>query len=242
MFLYRSSRYFLSDLKAHVIVGLPLIGTRLIHAIAVFVNMILIARLGQSSVAVSALIFGTLGMLTLIMWSLLYSIAVIVGRFFGESDALQIGHTLQAGFFLSILIAIPFSIVIYHGSYILFLFHQNNSLIQNTVLYFHVFAFGVLPSLWIICFDEFVIGILRPRLVIIWALLSSPLNIILGYILLFGKFGMPNFGIAGVAYANVITNWLLFFAILFYFAVKSDFQKYIILKGSSKCFAYIKKI
>ncbi len=230
MLTYKTSPYCVSDIKDHIRVGLPLIGTRLLHAVASFINMMFIARLGHTEVAASALIFGTLSMLTLIMWSFLYSLAVIVGRFHGAGDIKQVNLSLNAGLLLSIIIAIPFSIIIWNANLILLFFHQNFSLTQITEPYFHVFALSVLPSLWIVCFDEFVMGILRAKLVIIWTLISSPLSLILGYGFLFGKFGLPKFGIAGIALANVVSSWSVFAIIALYFFLDRDLQKYTIFR------------
>jgi MATE family multidrug resistance protein len=239
---YINSPYFSFDIKSNIKVGAPLVGTRLVHALSSFINMMLLAKLGRADVAAGTLIFSTQSTLTLIMWSFLYSLAVIVSRFHGAKDVRQVGLAVNAGILLAIFIAIPFSLLFWNADRFLLFFHQNVVFVEITKSYFHAFSFGVLPSLLLICFNEFVMGILRARLVIIWTLISSPLFVILGYALLFGKLGLPKLGVAGVAWAYSITYWLLFFIVLLYFIFTKFYRQYDLFKFKKESFLCIKKL
>jgi len=204
----------------------PLVGSRLLNALNGFINMLFIARLGANALAASALIFTVTSSLCLIMWTVLYSMAVIIGRAYGAGNKEEIGQILKAGMLLSLLLGLLFSLLFWHIDKVLLLLHQPRDLVILASPYFHVFSFGVIPNLFCVCFAEFVIGIMRARLVIIWALFSTPCNILLGYGLLFGKFGLPKLGLYGAAFASSLTYWVLFLLLALYFCYNSKYKEF----------------
>lgn len=210
-------RSLILDSKQTSSMALPLIGSRLLHAVNGFINMVLISRLGINAIAASSLIFATTGTLFLMMWAILYSIGVMVGRVYGEGKNEEVGQIVKSGVLLGILLGTLFSLLLWNIDKLLIFLHQPRDLVELTVPYFHVLSFGVVPSLLGVCFSEFVMGIGRTRLVVIWAALTTPCNIGLSYCLLFGKFGFPALGIVGAAWATTITYWGLLLLIIGYF-------------------------
>lgn len=221
-------------IKQIIKTSIPLVSSRILHALHAFINMALIAKLGSDAIAAGALISNTLSAVFLFVWSILYATAVIIGKNYGAQNFPAIGQIFRASIFLSCLIALPASFIVWHMDYFLLLFKQNLALVKITIPYFHLIAFAILPSLLGICLNEFAMGIMRSRLVMIWALISVPINIFLGYGLLFGKFCLPKIGLAGVALASVITYWGLFLLVLLYFGWQKKFVIFELFKLQKK--------
>lgn len=86
-----------------------------------------------------------------------------------------------------------------------------------------LFAYTVLRAF----FDA--LGATRVSMFII--LLSAPINIVLNYLLIFGKFGFPELGGAGAGYASGMTYWIVF-GIAFMIAKKrKPFLSYSLFSG-----------
>lgn len=219
-------QWLVNDSKQTVHMALPLVGSRVLHALNGFVNMVLIARLGANAIATGALIFSTTSMLFLMMWAVLYSMAVIVGRVYGADKKEEIGQIVKAGLFLGLILGLFFTLLLWNIGKLLIILKQPRDLVALAVPYFHALSIGVIPSLWGVCFNEFVMGIGRARLVVIWALISTPCNILLGYGLLFGKFGLPKLGIVGAAWAASLTYWALFLLVVLYFCRSCEYKKF----------------
>lgn len=219
-------QWLVNDSKQTVRMALPLVGSRVLHALNGFVNMVLIARLGANAIATGALIFSTTSMLFLMMWAVLYSMAVIVGRVYGADKKEEIGQIVRAGLFLGLLLGLFFTLLLWNIGKLLIILKQPRDLVALAVPYFHALSIGIIPSLWGVCFNEFVMGIGRARLVVIWALISTPCNILLGYGLLFGKFGLSKLGIAGAAWAASLTYWVLFLLVVLYFYCSREYKKF----------------
>jgi len=220
------SQIVVSMSKQTLKTAIPLIGTRILRACSGFISMAMMAQLGHSAVAGGALIVGTSTTVMFVSSSLFYSIAVIIGRLIGKAKNNEIGPVMHGSLLLSFVIGIISSLVIWNANYILLFFHQQPTLVALTTEYFHAFSFGILPSLWIVCFDEFFIGILQSRMVIYWSSISAILNTGLSYVLLFGEFGFPNLGIAGVGYASTIVSWVMFVVLAFFLYARKEYKIY----------------
>jgi len=223
----------------------PLVGSRLLHALNGFISMILIARLGRNAVATSALVYSTVSLWQLAAWAMLYAMGAVVARAFGAQQqgqgAEEMGDIVRQACFLGFLVGVPVTLLLWNAATILVLFGQPAVLLKSAQAYFHGVAWGVLPSIWYTCFSEFVTGISRPRLVMIWTALSMPPTLLLAYGLLFGHFGLPAVGIAGVAYAISIMFWSLFIGIALYFYWHKDYRCYKLFERRLG-FVYVKQL
>jgi MATE family multidrug resistance protein len=71
-------------------------------------------------------------------------------------------------------------------------------------IYFHILLFGVIISLLRTTLSCFFSGIGKTRIVMVASFMAMIVNALAGYILIFGKWGMPALGITGAAYATVL--------------------------------------
>lgn len=62
-------------------------------------------------------------------------------------------------------------------------------------------------------------------------LLSAPINIIINYLLIFGKLGLPEMGGAGAGYASGITYWIVFFIAVWIAWKSGQFKGYTLFRG-----------
>lgn len=191
--------------------------------------MLMIAKLGALAVSASALIFTATTTLLLMVWAMLYSVAVIVGRLYGENKFEEIGKVVTAGLLIALFSGSIFACLLWHIDALLFLLQQPRDLVVYATPYFHIFSLGIIPSICMVCCNEFAMGIGRSRLVIIWDLCALPLNISLSYCLLFGKFGFPQLGITGAAYATTITYWTLICCALGYLKFSKKYRIFNVL-------------
>jgi len=222
--------------------AIPIVGARLVNAINLFIAMLLIAQLGHAELAAGALVSSLSITLSVVAWSILFSVGVVVGYAFGAGKNGELGLILRSSLLLGTLIAIPIIFIMWHIGFILHFFHQQEQLINLTQKYFHGLAWGILPSIWIVCCSQFIVAIEKARVILILSILSLILMLIPGYGLLFGVFGLPKIGMAGMAYANAFMSWTIFILTIIYL-LQNQFNRYKIF-SFDKVFSwtYLKKL
>jgi putative MATE family efflux protein len=83
---------------------------------------------------------------------------------------------------------------------------KSPNIYSQSVDYAGIRIFGLPFIATSICFRAFFIGITRTRIITIITLVSAGTNVLLDYIFIFGKFGLPEMGTIGAAYASIIAE------------------------------------
>jgi MATE family multidrug resistance protein len=205
--------------------SLPLVMSNLISMMITFVGVLMISKLGDTALAASALITSAQSTIFVICMGLLFSISVMVGHAYGAKNYFEIGSIVQQGYLLALLISIPVVLLVWNVGHILALFKEPPELINSVTNYFHAFCFGVPTMLCTICSIQFMMGYSKRLVIILMSLSNLILICSLGNAFIFGKFGLPTFGITGLGYAWAIQSWAVFTFFVFYlFISKNEFQ------------------
>lgn len=234
---------FSSTLKKTLRTSTPLVTSRLVSALSGFLSMILIAMLGRTALAAGALISSSQITINATAWSILFSLSAIVSRAFGEGKRKELGHILRQGWLLSCLISILMMILFWSMGAILTAFHQDPHLVQIVAPYFRILVWGCPAGILYICTIQFMAGVSRAKYIVHFSLITILLSLAPGYGLLFGKFGLPNLGIIGMAYASVLAMWTGLTLSIFHLIIDDYYKPFDIFNFKVKQdFSYLHKI
>ncbi|MFA5063481.1 MAG: MATE family efflux transporter [Candidatus Omnitrophota bacterium] len=75
------------------------------------------------------------------------------------------------------------------------------------ITYFNILLYGSIISLMRMSLSGFFSGIGRTRIVMVASFAAMLVNVVLGYIFIFGKLGLPAWGIRGAAYAAILGSF-----------------------------------
>ena len=86
---------------------------------------------------------------------------------------------------------------------------QPIEVVKLAIPYLDLVAFSLIPLIIFQAFKQFSDGLSMTKYPMYATLLGNILNVILNYILIFGKFGCPEFGIVGAAYGTLISRIIM---------------------------------
>ncbi len=144
-------------------------------------------------------------------------VETFVAQYFGAGRHERIGPAFWQGIYVAIigglvlLAAIPLARPIFRGAG-----HPPNIQVQE-VIYFQILCLGAMPSLASTAMGAFFAGrgVVWP---VMWVnILGSSVNVVLDYLLIFGHFGFPEWGIKGAGIATVasaVTQFVAYFILL----------------------------
>ena len=200
---------------------LPLAGSRLLSTITGFLGVALLSGYNTVSLAASALISATQLLLLSAGLSILFSTSISVGHCVGSKQFFKISNILHQAILLSLLISFVLGMAFWFVGPILCFLHQPDYLIIVISQYFKAFAFGVPAILILTAIQQTLFAIQKQMIAFSIELFSLMLTVLLGLCFIYGKFGFPELGITGLAYAIDIQAWLLTFCSLGYLAFSS---------------------
>lgn len=206
--------------------ALPMTGTQLINVASSFLCMTMLAHLGHQVLAASALIYSTQIASYVTAMSVLMSLSVLVSHANGAKQYESIGNYVQQAWTLSILISIPLIIFYWHIGAILIYFGQLPAIAAIVQTFFHAFSFSIVPGLICTCNQQFGYGIHRKKLIVFASFMSIGVLLISAYTLIFGKFGFPALGVAGLGYALTAQYSAFFLFTMSFFYFSPSFKKY----------------
>jgi len=157
--------------------------------------------------------------------------SVFVAQYFGAAKYDRVGPVIWQGIYISaaggllLLCLIPFSRDI-------FSFFGHDPLIQqNEIIYFKILCLCGFPGIAVSSISGYFSGRGKPWPVMWVNIAGVILNLILDYIFIFGKFGLPEMGIKGAGYATLIANIFTLSIFLFLISAGSQNRVYHTIKG-----------
>jgi putative MATE family efflux protein len=152
---------------------------------------------------------------------------IIMARRNGERNYREVGPVMIQGcFFLFVMAAILFVLSrLFVGDVMRFLI-SSDAILQATEEFLDWRVFGFFFSFINVMFRALFIGITRTKVLTLSALVMAFINVLLDYLLIFGKGGFPELGIKGAAIASVAAEAIVTLFYLVYTRMTVDSEKY----------------
>lgn len=186
-----------------------------------------LGRVGEVELGASAL--AGVYYLAIFMLGFGFSIGVqiIIARRNGEKRYSDIGGVfLQGALFLMLLAGVVFVVSKVYSPLFLRSIIQSDSVYEATVSYMNWRIYGFFFSFIAVLFRAFYVGITYTRILTINSIVMVLTNVVLNYVLIFGKFGFPQLGIAGAAIASSAAEAISAIFYMLYTWIKIDWKKY----------------
>ena len=152
---------------------------------------------------------------------------ILIARRNGERNFRRTGQICYAGgFFLTILALLLVLCVKCLTPVLLPHVVQSADVCRATTEYLNWRAYGLLFAFTAGIFRSFYVGIARTKILTYSSIVMVLSNIMLNYALIFGKYGMPQMGIAGAALASSIAEAISMLFFIFYTLKFVDLKKY----------------
>lgn len=223
-----------SEIKESLSLGLPLISSQLIYACSGFIGTAMVARLGEEALAASILVSMTWMTLSVLFFGIVNAVSVLVSHQFGAKNMPAISEIMGQSFILGIMVSIAMGLTLLSMPFFLHLTEQPSEVLRLAHQYMFALLWTIPGLILLIIYEQFLAGINQVKFVLRISLLIVPVEIPLIYVLIFGKFGFPELGIAGIGYGFATTYTLTAIVLTFIFLTSKNYQKYSIFSNFKK--------
>lgn len=204
----------------------PIIIQNLLSTLINMVDTIMVGGLGEISVAAIGIANQYFFLYNMALSGIIGGAGLFIAQFFGKNDKQNIRKITALSIISAVVLGVLFSLIaILSPKFIINFFSDDKSVIKIAVDYFLIIGFCY-PIIAVS--NVFSMGsrsIRNPKLGMICSSISLSINIILNYIFIFGKFGMPALGASGAAIATVISRIIeLILLISYVYFIKDDYE------------------
>ena len=188
--------------------------TQLALVAIVTTDVIMMGWLGSESLAAGTLAGHYFWIFEFFAFGLLGSVTPILSQYLDARRFRMVRPTVRQGLWAAIIIAGPSAILLWFAGPVLVFVGQNPDLSGARQSYLRYLIIGLLPMLWGIVLNDFLVAHARPLATLMDSVAVIAVNGLADYAFMFGNFGFPAMGpkVAGLATAVVTT--LMFLAIL----------------------------
>ena len=205
-----------TEAKATLALGLPLVGSQLAHIAQTSTDVLMMGWVGPDTLAAGSLGFNLYVTLFVFAMGVAYAAGGPMAQARGAGRPGEIGYLFWQSMILTTAVSLPLALLLTQSERLLLLFGQTPENAAAAGAYALAMAPSFLLINWFITIRGFVATYDHTRIVLAIALLGVPLNAVLVYALLFGKFGLPSLGLTGIGLATSSVSALSFLALVVY--------------------------
>ena len=186
------------------------------HTFVSFVDNIMVGQIGTAELAAVSL--GNSFMFIAMSIGIGFSTAItpLIAESDSSDNLQQARSTYKHGLFLCTVLGIALFLGIYFSKPLMYLMKQPEEVVELAIPYLDLVAFSLIPLVIFQAIKQFSDGMSMTKYPMYATLLANIINVVLNYVLIFGKFGFPEMGIVGAAYGTLISRvvmviylWLL---------------------------------
>lgn len=145
-----------------------------------------------------------------------YAITPLVAAADGEGNNTMIGKVLRHGTIINITSSIIIVSIVVFGGGVLFHLDQPQDVVIMSIPYLNIITLSIIPLMVFQTYRQFAEGLSFTKHAMFITLGANILNVVLNYILIFGKLGFQPLGLNGAGYATLISR-IVMAALMFSF-------------------------
>ena len=218
--------------KTLITLCIPIIIQNLLSNLINMVDTIMVGGLGEISVASIGIANQYFFLYNMALSGIIGGASLFIAQFYGKNDKLNIRKITGLSVISALMIGITFMIVaLFSPKFIIYFFSKDLDVIKVATNYFSIIGFCYLIIAISNVFSMGSRSIRNPKLGMICSTISLFINIILNYVFIFGKLGMPALGASGAAIATVIARIIeLILLVSYIYFIKDDYELRFTLK------------
>ncbi len=194
--------------KITLSLALPIAFQNLLISSFTLVDTIMVGQLGDISLAAVGMAGQWSWLMNLFMFGLTSGTAVFVSQFWGINDRKSIQQVYGIALFSMMLVSLVFLFVGFaFPEKIVSIFNKDAAVIAEGARYLRIAVFSY-PSIALsMTFSTILRTTENVKVPMYSSCISTVVNCVINYSLIFGKFGLPEMGIRGAAVATCISSW-----------------------------------
>ncbi|XMO86518.1 MATE family efflux transporter [Algibacter sp. AS12] len=200
------------------------------HTFVSFVDNIMVGQLGTAELAAVSL--GNSFMFIAMSLGIGFSTAItpLIAEADSSKDFTKGKSAFKHGLFLCTVLGILLFLLVYFSKPLMYLMKQPIEVVQLAIPYLNYVAISLIPLIVFQGFKQFSDGLSMTKYPMYATLIGNIINIVLNYLLIFGKFGFPELGIVGAAYGTLASRLIMVWYLWY------------LLKGKEKSKAFVTNI
>ena len=224
--------------------GLPVLVTQVGIIIVNFADTMMVGAYGTDELAAAAFVNSLFIIATVMQIGFAAGMTPLVGALYSRNEHDGVGVTLRAGLQINLLVSIGFTLIMGGLYFFLDKFGQPEELLPLIRQYYLIVLATLVPMAIFNCCQQTANGTTDTSTPMWMILAANVVNIFGNYVLINGKLGFPELGLAGAGFSTLTARYLAMAGIIVMFTTSRRYRPYIdgLRKGSAKTGSVRRKV
>lgn len=194
--------------KTMLAIGIPVMFQNLLSTALNLIDTLMIGQVGKNELAAVGLANQLFFVMILLIFGINSGASVFIAQFWGRQDTVNIKKTMGIGLIFGGIVSGIFLMIgqIFPEQVMHLLSNGNEQLIHHGSIYLKIVSWSYVFTAISFAFSVAARSIAQATTPTIVSAIAVAINASLNYVLIYGKFGMPEMGVAGAALATLIAR------------------------------------
>ena len=218
---------YTKEFKYNLKLASPVILGMLGHTFVSFVDNVMVGQLGAAELAAVSL--GNSFIFIAMSLGIGFSTAItpLVAEADSEQNFEKGKSVFKHGFFLCTVLGLLLFILLLFAKPLMYIMDQPEEVVQLAIPYLDLVAFSLVPLIIFQAFKQFSDGLSLTKYPMYATILANVVNVVINYILIFGKFGFPEMGIVGAAVGTLVSRFVMLVHLWWLLAKRDKSRAYV---------------
>ncbi len=224
----QTARPWRAEARATLALGWPIILTNVSMASIGATDVLMVGWLGPAELAASSLGFNLAMLLTIFGMGLVNAGSPMMASEIGRrrNSVRDIRRTFRQTLWLVAMVTVPLVLLLWNTGAVLKLLGQDARLAALAQDYIRAYLWSIPIFLVTMSLRNFLSALERPMWSLVIGVIGVLGNVVFNYVLIFGKLGLPAFGIVGAGLGSVLTNVLMLALMIWVVSRDRQFRRY----------------
>jgi MATE family multidrug resistance protein len=185
----------------------PLIIANSFWNLQLTIDRIFLGQLSTESLGAAMSVMGVFWVPMALLQQTVSYVGTFVAQYFGADKSRNIGACVWQSLYISVVGGLAFLCLNLLSEDFFTWVGHSSEVRRLEIEYFDSVAFSALPTAVVAAVSGFFMGLGHTRKIIVINCVGLVLNIVLDYVMIFGKWGFPAMGVAGAGYATAIATY-----------------------------------
>ncbi|MFD0962654.1 MATE family efflux transporter [Pseudofulvibacter geojedonensis] len=217
------TKEFRYNLKLAYPVILGMVG----HTMVGLIDDIMVGKIGTTELAAVSL--GNSFLFIAMSLGIGFSTAItpLVAEADGEGNKDRVKAAFKHGLFLCTVLALGLFTSVLIAKPLMYHMKQPDAVVELAMPYLNIVAASLIPLIIFQAFKQFSDGLSQTKYAMWATLIANGINVLLNYLLIYGKLGFPKLGITGAAIGTLVSRIIMVLFIWWLLRSKEKFRMYV---------------
>ena len=211
--------------RINIRLAAPVILSQIGHVFVGVADSIMIGRFGAEPLGAASLANSIFNVLMIFGVGITVAITPLVAKAHSERNIERVAQFLKHGVISALVVSIPLLIVVLQVDRFLYDIGQPMDIVRMAIPYLAILTWSFIPLMLFQAFRQFTEGYSMTLPPMVISISANLINIFLNYILIYGKWGLPEMGLNGAGYATLISRIIMFIAMATFVWKTPSFQR-----------------